>query len=644
MKNEPQTENQEYKPFISADRIEPELSAFAIISGVALAVLFGAANAYLGLRVGMTISASIPAAVISMGLTRILFKRDSILENNMVQTIGSSGECVAAGLIFTIPVLFLWFSEWGRGVPDYFLVSAVALSGGILGVTFMIPLRRSLIVREHARLPFPEGTACAEVLLAGEKGGDKVWVICFGLCLSLVYKFVADGLKLFPSEVDWSLNYKGLGFGLDVLPALLGVGFIVGPRVSSYLFSGGILGWFFAMPLIYSFGSLSEKVIYPANVLVGELEHWGLWSFYIRYIGAGAVALGGLFSLILSIPTILSTFKGAMGRFELQKNKAKVRTDSDISLKVIIILSLAVILSLGLTSIVPVGLFGALTIAIFGFFFVAVSSRVVGLVGSSNSPVSGMTIAALIITAFLFKLTGSDGPAAMIAIISVGGIICVATAVAADISQDLKTGFLIGATPRLQQIGQIIGAVATSVAAGGILILLDRAWGFGSPEIPAPQATLMKLVVEGVMGGNLPWDLVLSGAALAIALAMFRLPILPIAIGLYLPIHLSVPMIIGGLVRLVGEGLTDSDQKSAATLKARVDKGVLFSSGLIAGEGLVGILLAFLAAIKVNVSIAERPVLGNLTACLAFGLLCLVLVKVVIPKKGGQGGESINGS
>ncbi len=635
MKEKNEVNSNEFKPFISADRIMPELSPMSIVLGVILAVIFGGANAYLGLRVGMTISASIPAAVISMGIIRGILRRDSILENNIVQTIGSAGESVAAGCIFTIPAIFIWYNEWGQGTPNYFYITAIALFGGILGVLFMIPLRKALIVKEHGVLPYPEGTACAEVLLAGEEGGSKAKVTFIGLGIGAVYKVVADGLKLFPSELDYSLpKFKGTGFGADILPALLGVGYIVGSKISSYMLSGAVLGWFVVMPVIYFFGTLAPDVIvYPATDPMGTLDHWDLWSYYLRYIGAGAVAFGGIYSLITSLPTIISTFKDSVGGLSnLEGNEAKIRTNNDLPLKIVLIMSLVIVLIMGMTPIIPVGILGALIIAIFGFFFATVASRIVGLVGSSNSPVSGMTIATLLITAFIFKATGNDGQTGMIATMTVGSVICIIAAISGDTSQDLKTGYLVGATPYKQQIGELIGVTAAALAIGGIMILLNTAWGFGSKEIPAPQATLMKLVVEGVMGGQLPWVLVLSGAGIGVVLAILKLPILPIAIGLYLPIHLSVPIMCGGIIRnvldkKVGKGSAEEEK----VLHNKIETGILFSSGLIAGEGLIGIILAILAVLNINIALTgDAPLLGQSAGLIGFAILVLLLIKYSI--------------
>ena len=584
-------EEKTFKPFIPADRILPEITPVSIVLGILLAVLFGAANAYLGLRVGMTISASIPAAVISMGIIRIIMKRDSILENNMVQTIGSAGESLAAGAIFTLPALFMWAKESDAITkPSFWVIATVSLCAAILGLIFMVPLRSALIVEEHGVLPFPEGTACAEVLLAGEEGGEKSKLVFSGLGISTLYKFIADGLKLFPSEIDWSIKSIGSGFGADILPSLAGVGFICGKKISAYLFAGGIFGWFVAIPLINLFGGTIQ--IAPAKIPVNELGVWGVWSNYIRYVGAGAVATGGIISLIKSLPTIIKTFKKAVGGFG-HKEATEERTNRDLSTKLLLILALIIVVVIWLLPAIPVGLLGALIIVLFGFFFATVSSRMVGIVGSSNNPVSGMTIATLIIATALLKSTGHAGVAGMISAICIGTIICIIACMAGDISQDLKTGYIVGATPKNQQIGELVGSVAAALAIGGIMFLLDKAWGFGSKELPAPQATLMKLVVEGVMGGNLPWGLVITGVGIGLAIEVIGIPVLPVAVGLYLPIHLSTPIFIGGLLRAW------FDKKGEAGKEAG-ENGVLFGSGLIAGEGLMGIILALLAIIPVS--------------------------------------------
>lgn len=623
--------SKEFKPYVPADKVVPEFTPTAIILGVILAIVFGAANAYIGLRVGMTVSASIPAAVISMAVIRGLLKRNSILENNMVQTIGSSGESLAAGAIFTMPALFLWANELGLEQPSLIRILFIALCGGFLGVFLMIPLRRALIVNEHGVLPYPEGTACAEVLIAGETGGNRAKTVFQGLGISAAFKFIADGIKLFPSEIEWALPfYKGAAIGMDTLPSLLGVGFIIGPDISAFMLAGAILGWFVLIPLITWLGQYVPDIIYPATVPLSELDYWGIWSNYIKYIGAGAVAFGGMFSLIKSLPLIVKTFKDALGGLKSAEGTTEViRTDEDMSLKVALICVVIIILFIGFTDFIPVGIPGALIIAVFGFFFATVSARLVGLVGSSNNPVSGMTIATLLLTSIIFKAIGFDGVEGMIGAMSVGSVICIITAMAGDESQDLKTGFLVGSTPKYQQYAELIGAFVTALVIGFVLILLDRAWGFGSSQLAAPQATLMKLVVEGVMSGDLPWALIFMGVGIGIIVELLKLPVLPFAVGLYLPIHLSVSIMLGGIISY----LLEKTEKDPEVLKAKSDSGILFSSGLVAGEGLIGVLLAIMAVIPVGSGTLEdvvgfgNLVLGQWGSLLFFMGLALILVK-----------------
>ena len=597
----------EFKPYIPADKVLPELSVVSVILGILLAVLFGGANAYLGLRVGMTVSASIPAAVISMGVIRFILRRDSILENNIVQTIGSAGESVAAGAIFTLPAIFMWADEGGVAYPSLAEIALITLVGGILGVLFMIPLRSALIVKEHGTLPYPEGTACAEVLLAGESGGAKASTVFTGLGIAAVYKFIADGLKAFPSEVAFEIKaYKGSGIGMDTLPALLGVGYICGPKISSYLLAGGTVAWFALMPLIALFGG--DMVMFPGTEPISTFSPDAIWSTYIRYIGAGAVACGGILSLIKSLPMIVRTFRDAMKGLKGGSANDNSRTAQDLSMNIVLIGIGVIAIAMWLIPAIPVNLIGAIIIVICGFFFATVSSRMVGIVGSSNNPVSGMAIATLLIATMLLKASGMIGYPGMVSAIAIGTVICIIAAVAGDTSQDLKTGYIVGATPKKQQIGELIGVVVSALAIGGILYLFNNAWSYGTSELPAPQAMLMKMVVEGVMGGNLPWNLVFVGVGIAIVVEILGIPVLPFAVGLYLPIYLSTPMMVGGAVRWFFERKGDN--------KEGIDRGVLYCSGLIAGEGLVGILLAVFAVIKVG-GTSLGDIIGS---CLPFSL------------------------
>ncbi len=560
-----------------------EFSITSIILGVLLAVLFGGANAYLGLRVGMTVSASIPAAVISMGIIRVLLRKDSILESNMVQTIGSAGESVAAGAIFTLPVLFMWAEEGISGFPGYMEITAICICASILGILFMVPLRNALIVKEHMTLPYPEGTACAKVLVAGkEKKSEASWVF-IGLVIAGIYKFIVDGVRLFGSQIHYEFKkLKGAGIGVDVLPALISVGYICGFRIASFMLAGGIISWLALMPVISRFGN--DIVLFPGDVLIGSMTSNQLWSNYIRYIGAGAVAAAGIISLVKSLPMLCNAFVSSFSKENRKFQAEGGRSERNIPMKWIIILVAVISLFIWLTPNIPVNFLGTILIIIFGFFFATVSSRMVGLVGSSNNPVSGMTIATLIISAVAMKMSGMGSAAAMTGTIAVGSIICIISAIAGDTSQDLKTGYILGATPMKQQIGEIIGVIAASLSISGVLYLLNNAWGYGSKELSAPQATLMKLVVEGVMEGNLPWNLILVGVAIAVAVELMGIESLPFAVGMYLPIHLSMGIMIGGIIRRIVEKVR----------KSGVERGILFTSGMIAGEGLVGILLAFM--------------------------------------------------
>ena len=632
-KREMDNNKKDFKPYIPADKVVPEFTVTALLIGILLAIVFGAANAYLGLLVGMTVSASIPAAVISMGIIRVILRKDSILENNMVQTIGSAGESVAAGAIFTLPALFLWAEEGKIDFPSILTIFLIALFGGVLGVCFMVPLRQALIVEEHGTLPFPEGTACAEVLLAGEEGGSKAGTVFSGLGIAAVYKFLADGTQLFKSEIGHAFeSYKGSQVGIQVLPALAGVGYICGPKISSYMFAGGTLSWFVLMPMIALFGA--DATIFPASKTVTELltmEGGGpsaLWSNYIKYIGAGAVATGGIISLIKSLPLIIRTFKQAIDSMK-NKNAAHkgLRTEQDLPIPVLIAVALVIAVLIWLIPTFPVNLIGALIIVVFGFFFATVSSRMVGLIGSSNNPVSGMTIATLLFATVILKATGTTGITGMVGAISIGGIICIVAAIAGDASQDLKTGFIVGATPKKQQLGEIIGVVASAAAIGFVLYLLNEAWGYGTEKIPAAQATMMKMLVEGIMNGELPWALIFIGVFIAIVVEILHMPVMPFAVGMYLPFSLSAGIMAGGVVRILVEKRKGTEKEK----KARTDRGLLFTSGMIAGEGIVGILLAVFAVFKIDSKIVlpfQLPQIGSLILFIALlALLYRVCMK-----------------
>ena len=626
--------NTEFKPYIPAEKVTPELTVTSVIMGCILAVIFGAANAYLGLRVGMTVSASIPAAVISMGVIRVILRRNSILESNMVQTIGSAGESLAAGAIFTMPALFLWAEEGLTSKPGIVEITLIALCGGILGVLFMVPLRNALIVKEHATLLYPEGTACADVLLAGEEGGANASTVFSGMGLAAIFKFVVDGLKLLPADVSAAFkSFKG-EIGMEVYPALLGVGYIVGPKIASYMFTGSLIGWMVIIPLICLFGP--DTWMYPAaeGTTIAQLYANGgasaIWSTYVKYIGAGAIATGGIISLIKSLPLIVTTFRDSMKSMKGSKNTSTERTAQDLPMQFILLGVVAMVFIIWVVPAIPVTLLGAVIIVVFGFFFATVSSRMVGLVGSSNNPVSGMAIATLLIATFAIKSSGKTGIDGMTAAIAVGSVICIIAAIAGDTSQDLKTGFLLGATPKKQQMGEMLGVVVSGLAIGGVLYLLNAAWGYGTAEIPAPQAQLMKMIVEGIMGGNLPWGLVFVGVFLAICLEILRIPVMPFAIGLYLPIYLNATIMIGGIVRGLLDRRKGVDEK---TKTAQATDGTLYCAGMIAGEGLVGILLAIFAVVGISLDMSGVVSLGNIGGVVLMIIMILSLLKFSIWRK-----------
>ena len=626
----------EFKPYIPASKVTPEITVTSIILGMLLSVIFGAANAYLGLRVGMTVSASIPAAVISMGIIRIILRRNSILENNIVQTIGSAGESLAAGAIFTLPALFLWAAEGKMDKPDIVEITLIALIGGLLGVFFMVPLRNALIVKEHGTLPYPEGTACAEVLLAGEKGGASAATVFIGMGFSAICKFIIDGLKVVSGEISGRVKGFAGEIGTQIYPAVMSVGYICGPRISSYMFAGGVLSWLVLIPLIVLFGE--NSILYPSvDATIGQMFAEGgagaIWGSYVRYIGAGALAAGGIISLIKSLPLIIKTFSGAMKSMSGAGATSDERTAKELNIKVVLIAILVLTILIWVIPAIPVNPVGAIIIVVFGFFFATVSSRMVGLVGSSNNPVSGMAIATVLIATLILKFTGSTGIKGMVSAIAIGSIICIVSAIAGDTSQDLKTGYILGSTPKKQQYGEIIGVVVAALAIGGTLFLLDKAWGFGSDALAAPQATLMKLIIEGVMGGNLPWALVFTGVFIAVVVEVIGIPVLPFAIGVYLPVQLNACIMVGGLVRLLVEKIT----KNKKNKEAIVNEGILFSSGMIAGEGLVGILLAVFAIAGIDkvidISGFVPTAVKNVGGLLLFGVIILAVLKFTIFSK-----------
>ena len=587
----------DFKPYIPAEKSIPEFTATSLITGLLLAVIFGAANAYLALKAGLTISASIPAAVISMGVLRGIMKRDSILENNMVQTIGSAGESLAAGCVFTMPVLFLWSREGVAELPGMLTLALIALCGGVLGCVFMIPLRNILIVKEHDTIPYPEGTACARVLLAGEEGKASSGKVFSGMGIGAAAKFLIDGLQVLPSTIAAKISSLKTELSLQVSPALIGVGYICGPEISAWMLSGGVIAWFGLIPLISIFGA--DTVMFPASESIAVLYETGgasaIWSNYIKYIGAGAVAAAGIISMCKSMPTIFKTLSGSLKGIKSMEAGSEKRTERDLSSKWLIAAFVVCIVLLLIIPEISINWLGMVLIFVLGFIFAVVSARICGIVGSSNSPISGMTIATLIIAASLLKVAGITGSEGMVSAITIGSVVCIIAAMAGDMSQDLKTGYLVGATPAKQQLGEILGTLVAALSIGGVLVLLDSAWTFGSTELSAPQAVLMKTIIEGIMDGSLPWSLIFIGVAFAVSIELLGISSLTVCIGMYLPLELSTGIMIGGLLRLITDKKQSGDEVSSG--------GVLFSSGLVAGEGLVGIVLAVLTVCGVNTAL-----------------------------------------
>ena len=604
-------DGEDYGPYVSHKRTIPEFTLRALIAGALIGIVFGAANAYIGLKVGMTVSASIPAAVLAIALSRRLKKRATVLETNMVQTVGSAGESLAAGIIFTIPALIVLGL-----VPELSKVFVLAVVGGLLGVLFMIPLRRYLMVKQHGVLPFPEGTACAEVLVAGDAGGSRVKRVMMGLGLAAVYKFAMEAMALWPYKPSWRVRgIEGAQVGAEVTPALLGVGYVIGPKIAGIMLAGGALGWLVLIPLIKMLGSSLDEPLYPATTLVRDMSPIEIWDNYIRYIGAGAVALGGLVTLAKAIPTIIESFgQGIRQLFRRGRGGECRRTAADLPMTAVLSGAVALGVLAWLLPQIPVNALGALLIVVFSLFFVTVSSRIVGLLGSSSNPASGMTIATLLATSMIFLWMGWTGPAGMIGAISVGAVVCIAICIASDTSQDLKTGFLVGATPRRQQLGELVGVLSSAAVIGWVVFFLHDTYGIGSDRLPAPQAVLMSMVVRGVLTMSLPWTLVFIGAFLALCVEILGVPSLPFAVGLYLPIRLSTPIMAGGLVRLVASRTGD-----AREMHARRERGVLFGSGLIAGGGITGLLVAFLenAHVQRDRLLATGEPIGGATRALA---------------------------
>jgi len=571
-----------------------EFSWLAILLGVVIGALLAAANAFVGLKVGMCISASIPAAVLSLLILRTFLKRGTLLESNMVQTVGSAGESLAAGMIFTIPALFILGED-----PKYLEMVIWGGIGGLLGICFMVPLRHVLIVKEHGTLPYPEGVACAEVLQSGERGVKGAWSVIWGTIIGGVY-YLLSGLGFFPETGRIPIRALRSEFQLDSSPALLGVGYILGVRVAAYMLSGAFLAWFVLVPGIAFFGEGLEVAVYPETAKrIAQMSPNDIWSSYLRYIGAGAVAVGGLISLFKGFPTIVATSWHLFGGVFRRSGKSRDRTARDFPFSLLILIILGLAYTMWRVEAIKLDHIGVVAVVVCTFFFVTVSSRLVGIVGQSSNPISGMTIATLLGTALVYKFfvmdetveySDAEMTGLKVACLSVGAIVCIGISIAGDTSQDLKTGFLVRATPYKQQIGEMIGIITSVLVLAGVLLLLNNAYGFAEPTpekptpLPAYQANIMKILVEGVLGGQVPWTLIAMGGAAAVVVELLGLPALPFAVGMYLPLGLSTPIMVGGLVRW----LIDRKRRQ----KIEHDPGVLTASGLVAGKGLMGVVLA----------------------------------------------------
>ena len=602
--NAPSTMSAGFQPYVPANQSPAEFTAKAIVIGVLFGLLFGASTVYLGLRAGLTVSASIPIAVLAISVLKKL-GGSTILENNIVQTIGSAGESVAGGVVFTIPAL-IFLTPDGPAYFNYYQIAMLAFAGGILGVLMMVPLRRALIVKEHGVLPYPEGAACADVLIAGERGGKLASMVFAGVGVGALWKALSWVFNLFLTELDYSTprvsQFPNATLNVDISPEYMGVGYVIGPRIAGTMFAGGVLSWLVLLPLLTILGAYMPvpfPPIHPKYALnaatglpftIAQMGPGDLWLAYIRYIGAGAVLAAGLITLGRTLPTIIASAREGLKGFGAGAGEAVIRTERDLPTSVVLAGSLLLAIFLSVAPKLPTqgNVLAAILVIIFGFLFVTVSSRITGLIGTSSNPISGMTIATLILTCLMFVALGWTGNAYGPIALCVGAVVCIAAANAGGTSQDLKTGYLVGATPYYQQIGLIIGVVTSAGVIGATTLYLHHVFGIGTAAVPAPQATLMATIIRGLLNQNLPWGLVLVGVFISVTLELCGIRSLSFAVGSYLPIATTAPIFAGGLVRAFVE------RKMGPAADSEVGAGTLFSSGLIAGGSLCGILYAVL--------------------------------------------------
>ena len=630
-----------FQPFVPPTQSVAEFTIRAILLGALFGLIFGASTVYLGLRAGLTVSASIPIAVLAISVLNRL-GRSTILENNIVQTIGSAGESVAAGVVFTVPAL-IFLTPYGPSYFNYVQITLLAFAGGILGVLMMVPLRRALIVKEHGALPYPEGTACADVLVAGERGGALASTVFMGLGIGALWKALSWIIQIFRTGVGYTMArtsfFPNATLNLDISPEYMGVGYVIGPRIAGVMFAGGVLSWLVLLPLLTILGQYLTVPLPPApadGALLSEMGPGQIWSAYIRYIGAGAVLASGLITLARTIPTIVSSFRDSMKDFGAGTGGAsRLRTERDIPVTVVLGGTLLLAIFLVVVPGMPTqgNILAAVLTVIFGFFFVTVSARICGLIGSSSNPVSGMTIATLILTCTIFVALGWTGDVYAPIALCVGAIVCIAAANAGATSQDLKTGFLVGATPRSQQIGLMIGVIASALIIGYTTLYLHQVMTVGSAALPAPQATLMATIIKGLLSQNLPWGLVLCGVFISVTLELCGIHSLSFAVGSYLPIATTAPIFAGGMVRGYVERRTGRSEES------EVGSGTLFSSGLIAGGSLAGILYAVLygreligaaddAATRGPIPFLHEGPVGQIAGIVLFFVLAVILARV----------------
>ncbi len=639
------------KPYIPADESPRELTVRALVLGSLLSILFGMVNAYAGLKIGLTVSSSIPAAILSMSVLRGilgreppawlgpigrgLFGRATILENNTAHAVASTGESLASGVIFTVPALMFLARDFHRPGPSQTLIFLLGLSGGLLGLLMMIPLRRYLMVDEHAVLPFPEGTACAKVLIVGDKGGRRAIPVLIGGVLGGLYDLSTDLFSAFRDTVTWTaarLHQATISFQFN--PLMLGVGYLIGLETSLVFLYGGIVGWVLLIPFFdwLATSGAGTSLAHWLAVAPGSLGPDDTWSNYVRYVGAGGVAFGGFLSLGRALPSIGRSFaSGIRGFSRAEERGPRERTDRDLPLPFVVVGVVAVALGLWLIPPFELGPLEAFLALVFSFFFVVVASRLVGLIGSTSQPVSGMTIAALLSSCFIISHVRGTGPGPMFAAMTAGTVVCVAICLATDLSQDLKTCTLLGGTPWVVQSGQILGTLSAALRAGFVLLLLDTRYHLGSPALPAPQATLMATLVHGTFGGHLPWGLLAIGAVLALGAELIGWGGLAFSIGLYLPVATSASFIFGGLIAWALR-----KRHSKESFFAADEKATLFSSGLIAGYALLGIAVAFIgvAADQAAAHPAFTPfawIMAHVTVRSTFNLGALEDLITIVP-------------